>query len=97
LQAFAWHFVSRNHALSGRTRIQAKLVEFEQASTFRLARVTASCHDGCHDGLHVIRGTLQVDREANWDDYIILHLYVITAVHHLPFLYCWNGTCHAYR
>jgi len=68
LQAFAWHFVSRNHALSGRTRIQAKLVEFEQ-----------------------------VDREANWDDYIILHLYVITAVHYLPFLYCWNGTCHAYR
>ena len=26
-----------------------------------------------------------------------LQLYVMTAVHTLPFLYCSNGVCHAYR
>jgi hypothetical protein len=39
----------------------------------------------------------QVDREEHWDDYIILQLYVATAVHMLPWLYCWEGKCHAYR
>eukprot|EP00526_Cylindrotheca_closterium_P005305 CAMPEP_0113623458 /NCGR_PEP_ID=MMETSP0017_2-20120614/12067_1 /TAXON_ID=2856 /ORGANISM="Cylindrotheca closterium" /LENGTH=620 /DNA_ID=CAMNT_0000533407 /DNA_START=16 /DNA_END=1878 /DNA_ORIENTATION=+ /assembly_acc=CAM_ASM_000147 len=28
----------------------------------------------------------QIDREDNWDDYIILQSYVMTAVHHLPYL-----------
>ena len=40
--------------------------------------------------------TWQVDREDNWDDYIILQAYIMTAVHALPFLYCSNGTCHRY-
>jgi hypothetical protein len=38
-----------------------------------------------------------VDREEHWDDYIILQIYVATAVHLLPWLYCWEGKCHAYR
>jgi hypothetical protein len=38
----------------------------------------------------------QVDREDNWDDYIILQAYVMTAVHALPYVYCWNGVCHRY-
>jgi len=41
-------------------------------------------------------GVIQVDREDNWDDYIILQAYVASAVHLLPFLYCSNGVCHAY-
>jgi hypothetical protein len=28
----------------------------------------------------------QIDREDNWDDYILLQVYVATAVHHLPYL-----------
>ena len=28
----------------------------------------------------------QIDREDNWDDYIILQLYVMTIVHHIPLL-----------
>mmetsp|Transcript_28759 Transcript_28759/g.72893 ORF Transcript_28759/g.72893 Transcript_28759/m.72893 type:complete len:697 (-) Transcript_28759:4-2094(-) len=68
VQAQFWHFVSRNHAISGKTRVQARLVGFEQ-----------------------------VDREENWDDYIILQLYIATAVHMLPWLYCYQGTCYGYR
>jgi len=67
-QAWVWNLLSRNHFISGKTRIQGKGVEFKQ-----------------------------IDRESNWDDYIILQLYVATAVHCLPFLYCSNGVCHAYR
>eukprot|EP00457_Paulinella_chromatophora_P001947 gb/GEZN01001950.1/.p1 GENE.gb/GEZN01001950.1/~~gb/GEZN01001950.1/.p1 ORF type:complete len:758 (+),score=48.66 gb/GEZN01001950.1/:221-2494(+) len=35
----------------------------------------------------------QVDREENWDDYIILQMLVATLVHLLPALYCYNGVC----
>ena len=59
--------MSRNHHISGKTRIQDKGVDF-----------------------------VQVDREENWDDYIILQMYVASAVHLLPFVYCSNGACHAY-
>jgi len=67
LQAWVWNFLSRNHHISDKTRIQEKGVDF-----------------------------VQVDREDNWDDYIILQAYVASAVHLLPFLYCSNGVCHAY-
>ena len=67
LQAYIWHFLSRNHHISGRTRIQEKGIDFNQ-----------------------------IDREDNWDDYIILQAYVSTAVHMLPYLYCQNLPCQAY-
>ena len=37
-----------------------------------------------------------MDREDNWDDYIILQAYVATAVHALPYVYCYDGQCYAY-
>jgi hypothetical protein len=43
VQAWVWNLLSRNHSISGHTRIQGKGVDFKQ-----------------------------IDREDNWDDYIIL-------------------------
>uniref|UniRef100_A0A7S4PEJ6 Fatty acid hydroxylase domain-containing protein n=1 Tax=Guillardia theta TaxID=55529 RepID=A0A7S4PEJ6_GUITH len=67
-QSWVWNFLSRNHNLTDRTRIQDKGLDFNQ-----------------------------VDREDNWDDYIILQAIVASIVHYLPFLYCSNGVCHAYK
>ena len=49
--------VSRIHAVTKHTRIQANGIEYKQ-----------------------------IDREDNWDDFIILQVYVATLVHHLPYL-----------
>lgn len=52
LNAQFWQTLSRCHAISDKTRVQTKLLEFKQ-----------------------------VDREENWDDYIILQVIVMTIVH----------------
>ncbi len=33
IQAFIWNFISRNHHISGKNRIQARLVEFTQVTS----------------------------------------------------------------
>lgn len=58
LHAQAWNTLSRLHAVSARTRIYGKGIDFKQ-----------------------------VDREANWDDYILLQVLVMTLVHRLPGLH----------
>lgn len=55
LHAQAWITLSRIHAVTSKSRIQARSVDFKQ-----------------------------VDREDHWDDYLILQVYAMSAVHWLP-------------